>query len=97
MVVIITYFDHMVYFDCRTLHLLAPGCFVLLLFAFDVFCRTLFSCFSLRELVFFVDAFEGLLYSSIEFLSFHSLFTLSLNSTIHIRYNHKLYQRGTYL
>ena len=77
--------------------LLTSGCFILLLFAFDFIFRTSFRCLSLRELVFFVDTFRGLLHFSIEFISFHSLFTFSLNYNVHIRYTHELYRRGAYL
>ena len=75
--------------------LLASKLFCPLLLMF--FFRTPFSCLSLRELVFFVDTFGGLFYSSIEFISFHSLITLSLNSTIHIRYTYELYRKLAYL
>ena len=68
-----------------------------LLFALDVFFRTPFSCLSLIELVFFVDTFGVSFYSSIEFISLHSLFTLSFYFVVHIRYTHELYRRGAYL
>ena len=76
--------------------LLASRLFCHLLFVFYVFFRSPFSCLSLREL-FFMDTFGGLLYPLIEFISFHSLFIIILNSNVHIRYTHELYQRGTYL
>ena len=59
---------------------------------FLCFFRTPFSCLSLSELVFFEDTFRSLIYSLIKFISFHSFFTLSFNSTVHIRYTHKLYR-----
>ena len=39
----------------------------------------------------------GLFGSSVEFTSFHSLFTLSFHSSVHIPYICKLYRRGAYL
>ena len=68
-----------------------------LLFAFDVFFRTPSSCLSLIESVFFVDTFGVFFYSSIEFISLHSLFTLSFYFIVHVRYTHELYRRGAYL
>ena len=71
-----------------------------LLFAFDVFFfffRTPSSCLSLIKPVFFVDTFGVSFYSSIEFISLHSLFTLSFYFIVHGRYTHELYRRGAYL
>ena len=64
---------------------------------FDVFFRTPSSCLSLIESVFFGDTFEVSFYSSIEFISLHSLFTLSFYFIVHIRYTHELYRRWAYL
>ena len=74
-----------------------PGCFILLLFAFDVFFRTPSSFLSLIESVFFVETFGVSFYYSIEFISFHSLFTLSFYFIVHVRYTHELYRRWAYL
>ena len=74
-----------------------PDCFILLLFTFDVFFRTPSSCLSLIESVFFVDTFGVSFYSSIEFISLHSLFTLLFYFIVHVRYTHELYRRGAYL
>ena len=52
-----------------------------------------FGCLCLIELVFFVDTFRGLLYSLKEFISFHSLFILSLHSIDRVRKNRELYRR----
>ena len=61
------------------------------------FFRTPSSCLSLIESVFFVDTFGVSFYSSIEFISLHSLFTLSFYFIVHICYTHELYRRGAYL
>ena len=63
----------------------------------NFFFRTPPSCLSLIESVFFVDTFGVSFYSSIEFISLHSLFTPSFYFIAHIRYTHKLYRRGAYL
>ena len=36
-------------------------------------------------------------FSSVEFISLHSLFTLSFHFDVHISYTRELYQRGAYL
>ena len=66
-------------------------CCLLLMFFF----RTP-SCLSLIESVFFVNTIRDLFYLR-EFISMHSLFTLSLHFIAHIHYTHKLYRRGAYL
>ena len=71
-----------------------------LLFAFDVFFffRTPYSCLSLIESVFFVDTFGvSFFYSLIEFISLHSLFTLSFYFIARVRYTHEFYRRWAYL
>ena len=56
-----------------------------------------FRCLSLSESLFFVVTFRGLYGSSIEFISFRSLFTFSLHFIFYVHYTHGLYQRGAYL
>ena len=67
-------------------------CCLLLMFFYKSF-----SCLSLIESVFFVDTFGVFFYSSIEFISLYSLFTLSFYFIVHVRYTYELYRRGTYL
>ena len=55
------------------------------------------SCLSLIESVFFVDTLWVSFYSSIEFISLHSLFTLSFYFIARVRYTHEFYRRGAYL
>ena len=61
------------------------------------FFRTSSSCLSLIESVFFVDTFWVSFYSSIEFISLHSLFTLSFYFIACVRYTHEFYRRRAYL
>ena len=70
--------------DFTGLQVVLSFCCLLLIFFF----RTPSSCFSLIELVFFVDTFKVSFYSSIEFISLHSLFTLSFYFIVHVRYTH---------
>ena len=79
--------------DFTGLQVVLSFCCLLLMFFF----RTLSSCFSLIESVFFMDTFGVSFYSSIEFISLHSLFTLSFYFIVHVRYTHELYRRGAYL
>ena len=72
-------------------------CHFVVVCVFDVFFRTPPNCLSLIESVFFEDTFGVYFYSSIEFISLHSLFTPSFYFITHIRYTHKLYRRGAYL
>ena len=79
--------------DFIGLQVVLSFCCLLLMFFFI----TPSSCLSLIESVFFVDTFGVSFYSSIEFISLHSLFTLSFYFIVHIRYTHELYRRGAYL
>ena len=55
------------------------------------------SSLGLSEFVFHRCPYGGLLSSSVEFTSLHSLFTLSFHSSVHISYIRELYRRGAYL
>ena len=71
---------------------------------FDVFFRTPPSCLSLIESVFFVDTFGVSFYSSIEFISLHSLesvffvdtFGVSFDSSIEFISLHSLFTPSFY-
>ena len=79
--------------DFTGLQVVLSFCCLLLMFFF----RTPSSCLSLIESVFFVDTFEVSFYSSIKFISLHSLFTLSFYFIARVRYTHEFYRRGAYL
>ena len=79
--------------DFTSLQVVLSFCCLLFMFFF----RTPSSCLSLIVSVFIVDTFGVSFYSSIEFISLHSLFTLSFYFIVHIRYTHELYRRGAYL
>ena len=51
----------------------------------------------LSKFVFYLCTFRSLSFSLVEFTSFHSLFTLSFHSSVHIPYTCELYRRGAYL
>ena len=55
------------------------------------------SSASLSEFAFHWCPYGGLLGSSVEFTSFHSLFTLTFHFSVHILYARELYRRGAYL
>ena len=61
-------------------------------------CQKPFHSFiGLGEFVFYLCTFRDLSFSSVESFSFHSLFTLSFRSSIHIPYTREVYRRGAYL
>ena len=78
--------------DFTGLQVVLSFCCLLLMFFF----RTPSSCLSLIESVFFVDTFGVSFYSSIEFISLHSLFTLSFYFIARVRYTHEFYRRWAY-
>ena len=80
--------------DFTGLQVVLSFCYLFLMFFFF---RTPSSCLSLIESVFFMDTFGVFFYSSIEFISLHSLFTLSFYFIARVRYTHEFYQRGAYL
>ena len=53
--------------------------------------------FSLSEFTSHYYPYGGLLGSSVEFTSLHSLFTLTFHSSVHDPYTRELYRRGAYL
>ena len=55
------------------------------------------SSISLSEFVSHWCPHGGLLGSSVEFTSLHSLFTLAIHFSVHIPYTRELYRRGAYL
>ena len=55
------------------------------------------SSASLSEFVSHQCPYGGFLSSSVEFTSFHSLFTLAFHSSVHIPYTRELYRRRAYL
>ena len=55
------------------------------------------SSTSLGDFAFHQCPYGGLFDSSVEFTSFHSLFTLTFHFSVHISYTRELYRRGAYL
>ena len=56
-----------------------------------------YSSVRLSEFISHWCPYGGLLDSSVEFTSLHSLFTLTFHSSVHDPYTRELYRRGAYL